>query len=88
MVRRRLVISGRVQGVWFRGSCSQEADAAQVAGWARNLPDGGVEVVLEGPAEAVARVESWCHSGPRHAVVTAVMGEDEDPTGAQGFAVI
>ena len=88
MVRRRLVISGRVQGVWFRGSCHHEAAVAQVAGWVRNLPDGRVEVVLEGTAEAVARVETWCHTGPRHASVTAVAGEDEDPTGAHGFDIL
>ena len=88
MVRRRLVISGRVQGVWFRAGCAREAEAAQVAGWARNLPDGRVEVVLEGTIEAVARVESWCHSGPRHATVTAVVGKDETPTGARGFDII
>ena len=88
MVRRRLVISGRVQGVWFRGSCRHEAGAAQVAGWVRNLPDGRVEVVLEGTAEAVARVETWCHTGPRHASVTAVVGEDEDPTGVHEFDII
>ena len=88
MVRRRLVISGRVQGVWFRADCAREAEAAQVAGWARNLPDGRVEVVLEGTTEAVARVESWCWSGPRHATVTAVVGKDETPTGARDFDVI
>jgi acylphosphatase len=87
-VRRRLVISGRVQGVWFRASCAREAERAGVTGWARNLADGRVEVVLEGAAGPVATVERWCAVGPRGATVTSVEVEDEVPQGTTGFATL
>ena len=87
VVRRRLLIEGRVQGVYYRASCKAEAVGAGVAGWVANRPDGRVEAVLEGGPEAVARVERWCRSGPPHARVTAVHGFDEAPAGAAGFTV-
>ena len=71
------MISGLVQGVGFRWEYRRVAEAAGTVGWARNLADGRVEVLLEGPADAVAGVEAWCHTGPRHAVVTRVEGRDE-----------
>ena len=77
VVRRRLLISGLVQGVGFRWEYRRVAEAAGTVGWARNLADGRVEVLLEGPADAVAGVEAWCHTGPRHAVVTRVESRDE-----------
>ena len=86
-VRRRLVISGQVQGVFFRDRCRAEAQAHHVAGWVTNRPDGRVEAVLEGPPEAVAAVEAWCRLGPRRAAVTHVDAADEAPTGATGFQV-
>ena len=87
VVRRRLVVHGLVQGVWFRDSARREAERHGVAGSATNLPDGAVEVVLEGPAEAVAAVEAWCAVGPRRAEVERVDGGDEPPTGLAGFDV-
>jgi acylphosphatase len=87
MIRRRLLVSGRVQGVWFRDSCRAEAEAQGVAGWARNLVDGRVEVVLEGDEEAVSLVEAWCHRGPRRAEVVSVEGFDEDASGERGFVI-
>ena len=75
-MRRRLVISGRVQGVWYRESCRAEASAHGVAGSVRNLADGRVEVV-----------EAWCRRGPRRAHVEAVDARDEAPVGAVGFEV-
>jgi len=83
VVKRRLLISGLVQGVGFRWEYRRVAEAAGTVGWARNLADGRVEVLLEGPADAVAGVEAWCHSGPRHAVVTRVESRDE-PLGDLG----
>ena len=77
VVRRRLLISGLVQGVGFRWEYQRAAEAAGTVGWARNLADGRVEVLLEGPADAVAAVEAWCHTGSRHAAVTRVEGSDE-----------
>ena len=76
-----------MQGVWFRGSCRDVAVAAGVAGWARNLDDGTVEVVLEGEPAAVASVEAWCGRGPSHATVRDVDAVDGAVQGLTGFAV-
>jgi acylphosphatase len=86
-VRARVFVSGRVQGVWFRESCREQAVAAGVSGWVRNRYDGRVEAVLEGPPAAVERVVRWCHDGPARARVDAVEVEDEQPVGEQGFHV-
>ncbi len=80
-----MLVSGRVQGVWYRGACRQQALALGLAGWAANLDDGRVEVVAEGPEEAVARLEAWCAQGPPAARVRAVVAEDEAETGLEGF---
>ncbi len=86
-VRRRVLVSGRVQGVWFRESCREQAMAAGVSGSVRNLADGRVEAVLEGPPAAVDRVVAWCREGPRRARVDAVVEVDEPPVGEVGFRV-
>ena len=86
-VRRRVHVSGRVQGVWFRESCHEQAQRAGVDGWVRNLADGRVEVVLEGSPGAVERVVAWCHEGPRQARVARVEVVDEAPVGERGFRV-
>ena len=87
MKRVRLRIHGRVQGVFFRQSASEEAARHGVAGWVRNLPDGTVELVVEGPAEAVDAVARWARSGPPDARVDEVEATVEEPTGEAGFAV-
>jgi acylphosphatase len=87
VVRRRLVIAGRVQGVGYRISCAMRAEQAGVAGFVRNLDDGRVEVVIEGEPAAVTEVEAWCRQGPRMAVVTKVEAVDEPPRGEKSFAV-
>lgn len=86
-IRRRVYVSGRVQGVWFRESCRDEATRARVGGWVRNLDDGRVEVVLEGPPASVDRVVAWCRRGPRRARVYGLEMVDEAPVGEQGFRV-
>jgi acylphosphatase len=73
--------------VWFRESCREAAAAAGVCGWVRNLSDGRVEVVLEGPPAAVDRVVSWCHDGPSRARVDTVETQLEEPVGEAGFRV-
>jgi acylphosphatase len=85
VVRQHLWVSGRVQGVWYRGACAEQARALGVSGWARNLPDGRVEVVAEGPAEAVGQLVGWCRLGPPAAQVTGVESEPEAPQGVHGF---
>jgi acylphosphatase len=71
-VRAHVVVHGRVQGVWFRGSMQDEAERLGVAGWVRNRPDGTVEAELEGAREAVDALVAWAHRGPRGARVTDV----------------
>ena len=86
--RAHLLIEGRVQGVGFRYSTSIEADALGLAGWVRNLPDGRVEVVAEGPQSAVERLVAWCRQGPRYAWVSHVDVAWEVPQDeAGGFGV-
>ena len=85
-VRKRVLVSGRVQGVFFRDSARKEAQSQGLGGSARNLDDGRVEVVLEGEEEAVERMIEWCHSGPDHADVDAVEVTDEQPSGTTGFS--
>jgi acylphosphatase len=81
MVRRRVVVHGRVQGVYFRASCADEAYARNVAGWVRNEPDGSVVAEFEGDADSVKHLIEWCHHGPPRAVVTYVEVTDLDPIG-------
>lgn len=87
VVRYRVRVSGRVQGVWYRESCRRVADEAGVAGWVRNSGDGTVEAVLEGPPPAVEQVLSWMRTGPARAVVTGVDVHTESPRGERGFKV-
>ncbi|WP_207957636.1 acylphosphatase [Streptomyces sp. YIM 98790] len=87
MIRKRVVVSGRVQGVFFRDSCRSEAIVQGVAGWVRNLPDGSVEAVFEGEPEAVARMVEWAHRGSPSAVVEAVRETEEEPEGLTAFDV-
>lgn len=72
MVRAHLYIYGRVQGVFFRVSMKEIADSLGVTGWVKNLPDGRVEAVLEGPEEKVKKVIEWAHKGPPLAIVYKV----------------
>jgi acylphosphatase len=87
VVRRRVLVTGRVQGVWFRETCRQEAQSAGVSGWVRNRNDRRVEAVFEGEADAVLTMVTWCGLGPPRAVVTGVEVTDEEPTGESGFRV-
>ncbi|MEV6207063.1 acylphosphatase [Kitasatospora sp. NPDC051914] len=87
MIRRRVVVAGVVQGVFFRDTCRREAAAAGVAGWVRNLPDGRVEAVFEGPQDAVERMVAWCGRGPSRAVVEERRVSEEPPEGLTGFEV-
>lgn len=87
VVRHRVVVTGRVQGVWFRESCRREADAAGVTGWVRNAEGGSVEAVLEGEPDRVERVLAWMRVGPTHAEVANVEVHPELPVGETAFAV-
>ena len=87
MVRYRVVVSGLVQGVWYRQTCRSEAAAAGVTGWVRNNADGTVEAALEGEVHAVDRVVAWMRVGPPRAAVTRVEVRQEDPVGETAFSV-
>jgi acylphosphatase len=83
--RRRVLVQGRVQGVFFRQGCRREAERLGVSGWVRNLDDGRVEVVIEGDESRVAELVAWCRVGPSRALVTAVDVRTEPVEGLQGF---
>jgi acylphosphatase len=77
---RHLIITGRVQGVWFRGSMAQAAQQLGVTGWVRNRADGSVEAMVAGTAEQVAMIMNWARRGPPNAAVEHVaveLGEGE-----------
>jgi acylphosphatase len=83
--RRRVVVQGHVQGVFFRETTKRRALAAGVAGWVRNAPDGSVEAVFEGERESVERLVAFVQAGPRGARVDWVDVEHEEPEGLTGF---
>ena len=88
-VRAHVVIEGRVQGVNFRAATRNQAVAAGVNGWVKNLSDGRVEAVFEGKKLAVQRLVSWCYSGPTHARVDRVQVNWEKPDGTDSsFAIV
>ncbi len=79
--RLHLWVSGRVQGVFFRGATADEAEALALTGWARNLRDGRVEIVAEGQRQALKALAAWAHQGPPSARVTNVEEEWTEFTG-------
>ena len=86
-VRARVVVGGRVQGVWFRESCREQAVALALGGWVRNHADGSVEAVFEGAEASVERAVQWCRMGPAHARVDAIDVQREIPIGEVTFNV-
>ncbi|WP_205326396.1 acylphosphatase [Glycomyces sp. YM15] len=87
MLRRRVVVEGRVQGVFFRAECRREAQSLGLAGWVRNRADGTVEAVFEGTAAQVEAMIAWAGHGPPTAVVAHVGVFAEEPEGLAGFEV-
>ena len=87
VIRYRVLVSGRVQGVWFRDACQRRAREHGVSGWVRNLPDGRVEAVFEGPADGVQRLVEWARHGPDLAVVTGVVVQAEQSAGLRTFLI-
>jgi len=82
---KRCIVSGKVQGVWFRASAKREADRLGVTGHARNLADGSVEVLACGADDAVAALIEWLHEGPPQARVEQVEVEDAAIVAPQAF---
>jgi acylphosphatase len=85
--RAHVFVSGRVQGVFYRATTREEARSRDVDGWVRNLDDGRVEAVFEGPEDAVASMVEWCHTGSPAAQVEDVSVTYESPEGIDGFEV-
>lgn len=87
-VRVHVVVTGRVQGVWFRDSCREQARAAGVGGYVRNRSDGAVEAEFEGSRAAVERLVAWCHEGSARARVDAVAAAEVPTCGDPRFRIL
>jgi acylphosphatase len=87
LARRRVIVHGQVQGVFFRDTARQRAHAHGVAGWICNRSDGAVEAVFEGPGEAVEHLVRFCETGPPSARVTRTEVTEEAPEGLAGFEI-
>jgi acylphosphatase len=89
-VSRRFRITGKVQGVYFRHSTRLEAERRAIRGFARNLPDGSVEVVAHGSGAAVEGLREWLHRGPPMARVESVfeLEPDDDGRASAGFEIL
>jgi acylphosphatase len=83
----RVLISGQVQGVFFRDTCARRARAEGVAGWVRNRADGRVEAWFEGDAQPVDNMVTWCRQGPPRAEVTDVEVVDVEPASLNVFRI-
>lgn len=86
-IRRRVVVHGRVQGVFFRDSTEQEARSRGVSGWVGNRDDGAVEAIFEGDPDAVKGLVEFCRSGPSQADVDDLEVTEEEPEGLDSFEV-
>ncbi|MFD1563070.1 acylphosphatase [Haloarchaeobius amylolyticus] len=85
--RAHVFVSGTVQGVYYRANTRDTAREEGVDGWVKNLEDGRVEAVFEGPEDAVESMIEWCHEGSPAAEVDAVEAEYEEPQGEDGFEI-
>lgn len=85
--RAHVFVTGTVQGVFYRATTRNEARDRGVDGWVKNLDDGRVEAVFEGPADTVEAMVEWCHTGSPQADVQAVDVEYGDPKGEEGFRI-
>ena len=86
-MRKRVVVHGMVQGVFFRDTTRRQAEQSGVAGWVRNNPDGTVEAVFEGPEADVERLVRFAQQGPSGAQVERVEIFGEEAEGLTGFAI-
>ncbi len=85
--RAHVYVSGRVQGVFYRASTRDTAREKGVDGWVKNLDDGRVEAVFEGPKEAVDAMVEWCETGSRAASVEAIERTTAEPQAVEGFEI-
>ena len=87
MIRRRVIVRGRVQGVFFRDTTRRRAAESGASGWVTNRADGAVEAVFEGDADAVERMVRFASEGPRGAKIEEVEVSEEEPEGLSGFEI-
>ncbi len=87
MIRRRVIVRGQVQGVFFRHTTRRAARSRGVSGWVRNNPDGTVEAVFEGDPDAVEALVAQTRRGPSRAEVASMDVREEEPKGLDGFDV-
>jgi acylphosphatase len=87
LIRRRVIVHGRVQGVFFRDTARRMARSRGVSGWVRNTREGTVEAAFEGDPEAVESMVRWCREGPRGAAVERVEVAEEEPEGLTEFRI-
>jgi len=88
MIRRRVIVRGRVQGVFFRDTCRREARARRISGWVTNTDDGAVEAVFEGEPDAVQELLDWAGHGPSLAEVAGIEVFEEPVRGERGFEIV
>ncbi|XZF15860.1 acylphosphatase [Chitinophagaceae bacterium MMS25-I14] len=88
MITKKLLIEGKVQGVFYRASAQEKAHQLGITGWARNSTDGHVEILVHGPAAQVEAFIKWCHHGPEGAVVTHIHSSDTDEAAGEGFRIV
>ena len=88
MIGRRVVVRGRVQGVFFRDATRRKAQSQGLTGWVRNNADGSVEALFEGDRDVVEEMVRFCREGPRGAEVESVEVTEQEPEGPEGFRVI
>jgi acylphosphatase len=87
VIAREVAVFGRVQGVFFRATCKEEAERSGASGWARNESDGSVRALFEGPTKAVESMLDWCGRGPSGAVVDRTQVVERKPSGVHGFSL-
>lgn len=85
--RAHVFVSGRVQGVYYRATTREEAEKRDIDGWVRNLDDGRVEAVFEGPSQTVESMVEWCRTGSPRADVSDVTVEHTEPEDETGFRI-
>jgi acylphosphatase len=88
MVYKRIIVKGKVQGVFFRASARERAEELGLTGEVRNLRDGSVELVVAGPQDKVLQLINWCHEGPRNARVSSVEVQEAEARAFEGFKVV
>ncbi|WP_323758300.1 acylphosphatase [Roseivirga sp.] len=87
MQAKRIKVTGKVQGVYFRASSQEQARRLGIKGWCKNEPDGSVLIIAEGSDENLNALVSWCHHGPSNASVEKVLVESIEASGFEGFEI-